>query len=77
MPSLDFEKPNSLYDFEFDKNQLYLRFLQLYPDFKANHFTQKRFTGFLHKYADLALGCKEPVERRSNGVFYIKFTKSN
>lgn len=58
---------------EFDKKQLYDRFLLMYPDFKANHFTQKRFTLWLKLYSYLKLGVKEPTERRSNTSFFIQF----
>ena len=68
-----FERAESIRDFEFDKKKLFDRFLILYPDFKNNHFSQKRFTGWLQRYSLLALGVKDPMERRSNGVFYIRF----
>jgi hypothetical protein len=61
--------------YEFDKNKLFNQFITIYPDWKSNHLTQKRFTMWLRMYAQLSLGIKEPTERRSNGLFYIKFTE--
>ncbi|NOS93169.1 MAG: hypothetical protein HOP30_14705 [Cyclobacteriaceae bacterium] len=77
MPNtIEFVRPQSIYNFELDKKQLFDRFIVLYPDYKANHFTQKRFTDWLRKYGTLALGCSEIAERRSNTTFYIMFKKS-
>lgn len=70
---LEIKKAESMQEFEFDKKILFERFLQLYPDFKANHFTQKRFTAWLRLYGSNHLGVKDPIERRSNGIFFIQF----
>lgn len=70
------EKVSDIRDFEFDKKKLFDQFLSLYPDFKSNHFTQKRFTAWLKLYAFLQLNVKEPIERRSNGNFFIQFKQA-
>jgi len=72
----DFSKITDIRDFEFDKKQLFDKFLILYPDFKANHFSQKRFTDWLKKYGALKLEVPNPMERRSNGTFYIRFSNT-
>lgn len=69
---IGFERVSEIEDFEFDKNKLYYQFLQLYPDFKANHFTQRRFSDWLKVYSRLQVKA-EPTERRSNGMSFIQF----
>lgn len=71
-----FETTIDIRSFEFDKNKLFNQFISVYPDWKSNHLTQKRFTAWLRMYAQLALGVKDPAERRSNGNFYIKFIET-
>lgn len=63
-------------DFEFDKKQLFDRFIIQYSDFKANHFTQRKFTAWIELYARLALNIKTLTERRSNGISYFKFGRT-
>lgn len=69
----DFTKITDIRDFEFDKKKLFERFIALYPDYNNKFFTQRKFTDWLKRYAHLQLNVKEPVERRSNGVFFIQF----
>lgn len=68
-----FSKKEVLADWRLDKKKLYDRFQLLYPDFKAQHFTNRRFHNFLLKYSALKLGIKEPTETRSHGNSYIQF----
>lgn len=73
--NISFEVVTDIRAYEFDKNKLFNQFITIYPDWKSNHMSQKKFTSWLRMYSQLALGIKEPTERRSNGLFYIKFTE--
>lgn len=59
-------------EFEFDKKQLYDRFLREYEDFKP-WLTQRTFNDWLRQFASARFNIKDPMERRSNGCHYIRF----
>jgi hypothetical protein len=67
-----FEKQLVFEQFEFDKKQLYEKFVILNHDFKS-WLTSKKFIEWLRQYSALKLGVKHPREWRSNGNGYIQF----
>jgi hypothetical protein len=69
-----FNIQKDFYEFEFDKKQLYLHFIQLNTDFKS-WLTGKKFAQWLNQYSELHLKIKNPRDWRSGGVGYIQFKK--
>lgn len=63
-----------LHEFEFDKKKLYDRVIQEFPDLRK-WLTQRTFNSWLKKFGELRYGAT-PTERKSNGVYYIKFEKA-
>lgn len=72
VPELITEK--DFFKFEFDKKQLFTRFVVDYNDFKW--LTQNKFNQWLTAYANHHLKIKHPRERRSNSIAYIQFIET-
>lgn len=68
-------KPMEFSEFEFDKQKLREKFIQLNTDFKP-WLTGKAFHRWLLQYSEFHLKIKKPKEWRSHGIGYIQFISS-
>lgn len=63
------------YNERIDKKEAMAHFVEVYPDYSAKWFTQKRFTTWLEKWARFS--GKEFLQNQSNGIHYFELNSIN